>query len=148
MNFLLKLSAVSCFIVASITLLPSQPSSQTQDDEKLVLPARDPDRVSRRDFMRTKLMYTQNILEGLTTGDLDGVEEAIKEVQRVTQAEQWIEIDNEQYRKLTGEFKVSTKRLMAAAKTRNIDAIALRYYNMATNCIDCHKHVRNAGYEF
>ena len=98
--------------------------------------------------MRTKLLFTQNIFEGLTTGDFDAIETAIKEVQGVTEGEQWIAIDNEKYRKLTEEFTTSTKRLMEAAKSKNIDATALRYYELSTRCIDCHKHIRNAQYEY
>ena len=35
-----------------------------------------------------------------------------------------------------------------AVKTKNLDAIALRYYNMSTSCFDCHQHIRQASYSF
>ena len=133
---------------ASITWGPQQESEKKQDDDRITLPLQDEHAVSRRDFMRTKLLFTQNIFEGLTTGDFDAIETAIKEVQGVTEGEQWIAIDNEKYRKLTEEFTTSTKRLMEAAKSKNIDATALRYYELSTRCIDCHKHIRNAQYEY
>jgi hypothetical protein len=133
---------------ASISWSTNQDLPKKQDDDRLTLPLQDDNAVSRRDFMRTKLLYTQNIFEGLTTGDFKGIETAIEEVQRVTEGEQWIAIDNDNYRKLTEEFKTSTRRLMTAAKSKNIDATALRYYEMSTRCIDCHKHIRNAQYEY
>lgn len=125
-----------------------QEQAQSPDDEKIILPEQDPDSISRRDFMRTKLMYSQNIFEGLTTGDFNTIETAIKEVQMVTEGEKWVAIDNDQYRKLTEEFKTSTRRLAEAAKSKNLDATALRFYAMSNSCIDCHKHIRRVGYDF
>ena len=147
MNHFLKCFAVCCCAMASISS-PFQEPGATQDDDRLTLPAQDPDAVSRLDFMRTKLMFSQNVLEGLTTGDFELIDKAIEEIERVTSAEQWIAIDNKKYRELTEDFKTTTRQLKTAAKSRNIDATALRFYSMSTSCIDCHKHIRSAGYRF
>lgn len=145
----LKLAGAFLVMIASISFLPQEPAKQKQDkDETIVIPADDTGSLSRRDFMRTKLMYSQNIFEGLTTGNFDAIEKAVEEVQSITSAEQWVAIDNDKYRELTQEFKTATKRLMDAAKTKNIDATALRFYNVSTSCIDCHNHIRQARYEF
>lgn len=125
-----------------------QEQTELLDDERLVLPFNDPDKVARRDFMRTKLMYTQNIFAGLTVGDFKDIKKAIREVQMVTEGGQWVEIDNEIYHQLTDEFKISTKRLAQAAETGNIEATAMRFYEMSNRCIDCHQHIRKANYEF
>ncbi len=108
----------------------------------------DADSISRRDFMRAKLMYSQNIFEGLTTGDFEAIKTAVKEVQLVTAGGQWVAIDSDQYRKLTEEFNTTTRRLAEAAEGKNLDAIALRFYAMSNSCIDCHKHIRKANYDF
>lgn len=125
----------------------SDQADDQQDDDTIIIPANDPDAVARRDFMRTKLMYTQNIFEGLTIGDFKAVDTAIMEVQMITEGEQWVTIDNEVYQRLTEEFKVSTRRLKKAAESRNIEATALRFYEMSNRCIDCHQHIRVAKYE-
>ena len=117
------------------------------DDDKIVIPKQGEDAVARRDFMRLKLMYTQVIFEGLTTGDFDKIKNGVKEVQTVTRGSQWVAIDNETYRKLTEEFERAAKRLAEAAESGNIDATAMRYYQMSTSCIDCHKHIRVANYD-
>jgi len=93
-------------------------------------------------------MFSQNIFHGLTTGDFDRIKSGIKEVHSITEAEAWVAIDNDMYRKLTEDFKTSIKRLSEAAESGNLEATALRYYNMSTSCIDCHKHIREAHYEF
>ena len=145
----LKLAGAFLLAIASISFFPQEPSKEKQDDDDaIVVPADDTGAQSRRDFMRTKLMYTQNIFEGLTTGNFDAIEKAIEEVQNVTSGEQWVAIDNDKYRRLTEDFKMATKRLMEATKTKNLDATALRYYNLSTSCIDCHNHIRQARYEF
>lgn len=147
--FYLKFTATVVLAIASILLVRQDPEEKKQDDDQtIVVPSDDTGAVSRRDFMRTKLRFSQEIFEGLTTGDLKKIDDAIDEVQHITTASQWVEIDNDFYRKLTQDFKTSTKRLKEASKTKNLDAIALRFYNMSTNCIDCHKHIRQARYEF
>lgn len=146
----LKLAAAFLVMIASISFIPQEPAKekQDQDDDTIVIPADDTGAQSRRDFMRTKLMYTQNIFEGLTTGNFAVIDKAIEEVQNVTSGEQWVSIDSDKYRQLTEEFKTATKRLKEAAKSKNIDATALRFYNLSTSCIDCHNHIRQARYEF
>ena len=148
-----SLAAVFTILFGSLAFsIATQDKKPTQDkktakDKKSVLPKQDPDTVIRRDFMRTKLMYTKNIFEGLTTDDFKMIERSTKEVQNITAGEHWIAVDNDTYRKLTEEFKTAADRLMKAAKTKNLDATALRFYQLSTSCIDCHKHLRLADYD-
>ena len=144
-----SIAAASMAVPFQEDLIPApQKPHQVQDGDRIILTEEDAAKsLSRRDFMRTKLMFSQNIFEGLTTGNWPLIERSIREVQLVTQGEHWVAINDNRYRKLTSEFNTSTKRLMQAAKTKNLDATALRYYNMSTSCIDCHKHIRKAGYK-
>ena len=135
------------FAIAAVTIGTWQDSTSRQEDAPATQRPQDPDSVSRRDFMRTKLMYTQNIFEGLTTGNFESIEEAITNVQMVTEGAMWVAIENEEYNRLTSEFKTATRRLMNAAKTRNIESTALRFYELSTSCIDCHQHIREARYD-
>ena len=112
---------------------------------KLVIPADDDNAVARRDYMRTKMMFTQNVYTGLTMGDLKKIEAAVKEIVTITKGEKWVSIDNDTYRKLTAEFETTAERLQEAVKSKNLDAIALRYYQMSTSCFDCHKFRRRSS---
>lgn len=134
---------------------PNRPASdpqetpRVQDEKKMVIPPQDPaDVIARRDFMRSKLMFTNNLFKGLTMGNIEAIEEAVGEIEMVTEGSQWVAIDNDQYRKLTEDFKTSIARLKEAVATKNLDAIALRYYGLSTSCLDCHKHIREASYSF
>lgn len=140
-------SAFAFFAGVSFQDQDQESGQQEETQKRIVRPAIDDDDVERRDFMRTKLLITQNIFEGLTIGDFDLIDAGIEKVKSVTRAESWIAIDDDIYRHLTDDFTTTVERLEAAAKTKNIDAIALRYYEMSTSCIDCHKHVREAEYE-
>lgn len=124
------------------------PKKLPQEQDKIEVPAEGPDAIARRDSMRSKLMYSQNIFEGLTTGDFGLIRSGLNDIHAITEGETWIEVDDERYIKLTEDFKTTIKRLADAADTGNIDAAALRYYQMSTSCIDCHKHIRKAGYDF
>ncbi len=129
-----------------------RPQVQQQEQEKpekkrIIIPGNDDNAFARRDFMRIKMQSSQFILEGLTTNDFTLVKKGIKQIQEMTQSEKWVAIDNEFYRKLVKDFETATERLDVPAKTGNIEATALRYFQLSTNCIDCHKHIREAAYE-
>jgi hypothetical protein len=104
--------------------------------------------VERRDFMRTKLMFTQNIFEGLTIREFDLVNRGIQELEGVLGAEQWVTIDNEEYQAQVEAFRTALQRLRKAAETKNIEATAFRFYEMTTRCIDCHQLLQKGGYHF
>ncbi|MGI9516559.1 MAG: hypothetical protein ACR2NP_05930 [Pirellulaceae bacterium] len=146
----LTLLAVS-FPVALMTALPQQEEKKSEQEEgksdRIIIDAMDENAIARRDFMRTKLMYAQNILEGLNTHDFGLIATAIKDIEMVTEGEQWVTIDNEVYQGLVQDFKKSVLRLKEAAATENIDATALRFYDMSNRCIDCHKHLETAQYD-
>ena len=121
---------------------------QQQEESKPRTLPQDPDLIARRDFMRSKLMYSQLVLEGLTTDNFEMVDQAIENLQMVTEGEMWVAFDDDDdYRKLTQDFKTATSRMAEAAATKNLDATAMRFYQMNTSCIDCHKHIRAQGYK-
>jgi len=108
----------------------------------------DPNLIARRDFMRSKLMYSQLMLEGLTTADFAMVNEAIANMKAVAGGEMWVAIDDDpDYRDLTQDFQQAIDRLQKAADTNSIDATMMRFYQLNTTCIDCHKHIRARGYK-
>lgn len=107
----------------------------------------DPDRLSRRDFMRTKLNFTQNILEGLSTRDFGLIISGAEEVERITLAEGWNAGDFAEYPQLSEELRSAAVHLRKAAEKSNLEAAALRYFELTLKCIDCHQHLRQADFE-
>jgi len=106
----------------------------------------DQDSVSRRDFMRMKLNYTQNILEGLTTRDFGLIISGAEEVERITQAEAWNSNDFADYQKISDELRSVAKHLKKAGQNSNLEAAALRYFELTMKCMDCHQYLRKADF--
>ena len=106
----------------------------------------DQDSVSRRDFMRMKLNYTQNILEGLTTRDFGLIISGAEEVERITHAEAWNSNDFADYQKISDELRSVAKHLKKAGQNSNLEAAALRYFELTMKCMDCHQYLRKADF--
>ncbi|MFM7117032.1 MAG: hypothetical protein ACKO9H_05220 [Planctomycetota bacterium] len=106
----------------------------------------DPDSLSRRDFMRMKLNYTQNILEGLTTRDFGLIISGAEEVERITQAEAWNSNDFADYQKISDELRSVASHLKKAGQKSNLEAAALRYFELTMKCMDCHQYLRKADF--
>lgn len=150
---MIRYASIAAFLMSGFFLTPwglqeKQEDDKQKSDDPIVLPRTGPDAVARSDFMRSKLMHSQNIFEGLTTGNFKMIQSGIEEVQRITEAKEWVQIDNENYQKLDEDFKTAITRLAEAAKSENLEATALRYYQMSTSCIDCHQHIRIVKYDF
>jgi hypothetical protein len=82
---------------------------------------------SRRDFMRTKLLFCQNIMEGITTRNFALIEEGAAEVRKITEAEQWLAADTAEYKHFSEDLRGIADRIAAAARDKNLDAVAFRH---------------------
>lgn len=136
-------------ILCSVPLLLTSLAMTWQQEESLgvVLPP-DSQLIARRDFMRSKLMYSQLILEGLTTHNFDMINEAISNMKMVTEGELWVAVDDDpEYLELTADFRKAATRLQEAVDTKSIDGTAMRFYQLNTTCIDCHQYIRGRGYK-
>jgi len=108
--------------------------------------AQDQDSKARRDFMRVKMMYSSNILEGLTNKDFKLIEEGANEIIGVTAAEKWLAVDTMEYRRHSDELKTAAEKLKKEAKKQNLEGAALRFFDMTLKCIDCHEHIRELSF--
>lgn len=134
-----KLGFGLCLIVIAIVagLFVSRNSIGQEQDQ---------DSLSRRDFMRMKLNYTQNILEGLTTRDFGLIISGAEEVERITQAEAWNSNDFADYQKISDELRSVAAHLKKAGQKSNLEAAALRYFELTMKCMDCHQYLRKADF--
>jgi hypothetical protein len=102
----------------------------------------DQDEISRRDFMRTKLMYSQNIMEGLTTRNFKLIKQGAEEINTITKATGWLVADTKEYAHYSEDLRDIADKIAKAADEKNLDAAAMRYFQMTANCIDCHDYSR------
>jgi len=102
----------------------------------------------RSEFMRRKLEFSKNVLEGLALEQYPMIEKNAKALKVLSQAAEW-EVpmipNATDYVALTSEFQRYTDDLVKAAKQGNIDGATLAYVKLTMNCVQCHKYVRFAS---
>ena len=99
---------------------------------------------TRRDFMRVKLMFSQNVVEGLSTSDFGMIEDAAQEMLELMENEKWLVVDTPDYKRYTSELTEATNRLKKMSKSNNLEGSALRYFDLTLKCIDCHQYYRRS----
>jgi len=102
----------------------------------------DQDDVSRRDMMRTKLTAAKNIVEGLANEDYKLIEQSANDIAELTKAEKWLAYKSDEYAAQSKYFRIAAEELAKNAKNKNLDGATMRYFNMTTRCVDCHKMLR------
>lgn len=101
----------------------------------------------RREFMRMKLEYSKNVLEGLAQEDFEQIAENARKLNLLSMAAEW-NADPiphvEEYVPQTTEFQRITDDLRKKARARNLDGATLAFTRLTMSCVDCHKYVRGA----
>lgn len=97
-----------------------------------------------RKFMRPKLDHSQKVLEGLTLEDFGLVAEHAKRLLTLSEAAEWQVLPGPEYVRYSSDFQRLCNELIQAANKKNIDGATLSYVQLTMNCINCHKHVREA----
>ena len=133
-------AAVTAAILALVSLpfVPALSTGRAGQQEKQ----------NRSEFMRRKLEFSKNVLEGLALEQYPMIEKNAKALKVLSQAAAW-EVpmipNATDYVVLTSEFQRYTDDLVKAAKQGNIDGATLAYVKLTMNCVQCHKYVRFAS---
>lgn len=98
--------------------------------------------IARRDFMRTKLTFSQAIVEGLAVKNFDMINTAATEIKNVTEGEMWLVHKTPEYNRYSDELKRSVEELIKAAEENNLEGCTLRFFDVTLKCIDCHEYLR------
>ena len=94
-------------------------------------------------FMRAKLEHSKALLEGLATEDFAQLEKHSDALTLLSLETDWHVIQTGEYRRLSEEFRRSTKSLTESAKAKNLDGATLAYVGVTMKCVECHKYVRS-----
>ena len=100
------------------------------------------DTIARRDFMRTKLTFSQAIVEGLAVKNFDIINTAATEIRNVTEGEMWLVHKTPEYNRYSDELKRSVEELIKASEAKNLEGCTLRFFDVTLKCIDCHEYLR------
>ncbi len=101
---------------------------------------------ARKIFMRGKLVSNQKIVEGLSVRDFDMIKAGADSVTALTKGQHWFVLDTTEYRRYSEDMETAAQRLHAAAEDKNLEASALRYFDLTLNCIDCHEYIQKTKY--
>lgn len=93
-------------------------------------------------LMQRKLEYSQKMLAGLATDDLEAVAKSATSLLTLTD-EQWLRDDNPEYRAQLKTFRFSAQELARLANEKNLDGATLAYVQLTVSCVNCHKHLRS-----
>jgi hypothetical protein len=103
---------------------------------------------TRAEFMRMKLDYSKQVLEGLTLENYETIVKNAKALKRLSQAAEWEvpTIPNaSDYLIFTSELQRLADEMAQKAKDKNIDGATLAYLRLTMNCVNCHKYVRTVA---
>ncbi len=95
-----------------------------------------------RAFMRAKLKYSQEIVEGLALENFDQIAKNAQQLSLLSQATNWDVFQTEEYVVQSREFRRAADALREQAKKKNIEGAALAYFDVTMKCVNCHKYVR------
>ena len=101
---------------------------------------------SRKEFMRGKLVSNQQVVEGLSMKNFALVREGAQGVTALVKGQHWFVLDTPQYKEFTKDMESSANQLIRAADDKNIEAAALRYFDLTLRCIDCHRYLETVGH--
>jgi hypothetical protein len=100
------------------------------------------DKAAMTAFMRAKLVYTQNVTEGMTLEDYFLVRRSAVKLRDMTRSNIWTKVDQPDYEGLTKEFQQSCDSLYQAAVDENLVEVTKAYTKVLKNCVDCHRDLR------
>ena len=98
-------------------------------------------------WMKKKLDYSQNILNGLTTADFDKVIKNAEEMRRLSKIESFVRGGTPGYRAQLVLFEESADEIIRQAKKDNVEGATLAFTQLTISCVNCHKEIRGKSTE-
>ncbi len=95
------------------------------------------------DFMRAKLVHSQNVVEGLVRGDFDKISKGAQEMSLLSLAVTWQVLQTPQYIEYSKKFRTAANALSEAAREKNLDRATKEYNVVLQRCVECHKYLRD-----
>lgn len=95
-------------------------------------------------WMKEKLVFSERILEGLSTGDLDLINKNATAMKGLNRIEAFVRREPIAYRTQLQVFQFSVEELIRTSQENNLDGAALAFTQMTISCVNCHKHLRKS----
>ncbi len=119
-------------------------AQEKQNSDKGSAAQEKPDAKAASVWMKQKLVNSEKILEGLTSGDLDLVARHASAMKALNMVEGFVRRDPPAYRTQLHLFQFSLDELVQNAQQGNLDGATLAFTQMTISCVNCHKHLRRS----
>lgn len=93
-------------------------------------------------WMEKKMEYSQEMLRGLVSGDLDTVAEKAEQMRVVSKVEGWIRGKKSGYRAQLQVFEFANNEILRHARAGNLEGTTMAFHQLTTSCVSCHKMTR------
>ncbi len=120
---------VLCALTTSLNA--DQPQNSKEDESK------DPSV-----WMRMKLEYSKNILEGVTKADFALIEQNAAKMRGLNRFERFVRGRWDGYAEQLQTFQQANDELIKQARKANVEGATLAFTQMTISCVTCHKKLR------
>jgi hypothetical protein len=93
-------------------------------------------------WMRMKLEYSQKLLEGVTRGDFELIEQNAERMRGLNRIERFVRGRWEGYAEQLQTFQQANDEIIKQARTSNVEGATLAFTQITISCVTCHKKLR------
>ncbi len=95
-------------------------------------------------LMKSKLVKSQDVLEGLLRKDFAAIARGAQDMKHISEAAAWPRARDEVYEHFSVEFRRQCNQLESLADELNHQGAMFTYLQMTTTCVNCHDYVRDS----
>ncbi|MEQ2007543.1 MAG: hypothetical protein ABMA26_12160 [Limisphaerales bacterium] len=99
-------------------------------------------KITTREVMKLKLESSQKVLEGIATENFVTISANAQKLVVLSQAAGWQARQTPEYKQFTAEFRRHAEALQKAARSENVDAASVAWFQLTISCVNCHRHMR------
>lgn len=93
-------------------------------------------------LMQDKLASSKSLFEGIALADFNKISSSADKLIQISKTADWFVFKTPKYELYTNEFRRAAEVIGQKARTKNLDGVALAYFDMTMSCIRCHQYVR------
>jgi len=93
-------------------------------------------------WMKKKLDFSKNVLEGIAMGDFDKVSQNAKTLKGLSKIEAFVRRGTPGYRAQVDAFERSLTEIIQQADKENIEGMTLGFNELTVSCVKCHRELR------
>ena len=93
-------------------------------------------------WMRMKLEYSKNILEGVTKADFALIEQNAAKMRGLNRFERFVRGRWDGYAEQLQTFQEANDEIIKQARKDNVEGATLAFTQMTISCVTCHKKLR------